>query len=287
MRELDSNFNVTATPGFHSLYDWCYQAMWLLCGVPEDPEDVTLMEKDGANALYSAVMSLMHAIRTEDEDAQHDATHWMSQIAKPLAIRRWLESKLANGKPLVRIPKEIAHYVDLEWTADKQAKLQTLVERYTSRGALGAWRVHWWRLACFSVVLGDTDDQNNILDNGTTNGHSILGWILQFSDGWGIHFCQCLSRNLQSIPNVTKTKHHMRRSCTTLKVTKAPCLLHLHLKSQCYFVFCQAKFVIWSGGSQSFLRIIWIFSTCLCKWATMSAQQCSSNSKIRQISLCF
>jgi len=80
---------VTATPGFHSLYDWCYQAMWLFSGAPEDPEDETVMEKHGADALYSAVKSLMHAIRTEVQEAQQDAAHWMIQIAKPWTIRRW------------------------------------------------------------------------------------------------------------------------------------------------------------------------------------------------------
>jgi len=96
---------VTATPGFHSLYDWCYQAMWLFSGVPEDPEDETVMEKHGADAQYSAVKSLMHAIRTEDQEAQQDAAHRMTHIAKPWTIRRWSESKLANVNPLVRILK--------------------------------------------------------------------------------------------------------------------------------------------------------------------------------------
>ena len=73
----------TATPGFHSLYDWCYQAMWLFSGAPEDPEDETVMEMHGTNALYSTVKSLMHAIRTEYQDAQHDAAHRMMQIANP------------------------------------------------------------------------------------------------------------------------------------------------------------------------------------------------------------
>jgi len=36
--------------------------MWLFSGAPEDPEDDTVMEKHGAEALYSAVKSLMHAI---------------------------------------------------------------------------------------------------------------------------------------------------------------------------------------------------------------------------------
>jgi hypothetical protein len=136
--------------------------MWLFSGVPEDPEDETVMEMHSTDELYSAVKSLMHAIRTEDQEAQQDVARRMIQIAKPWMIRRWSESKLANGKPLVRIPKENAHLVDLEWTEEEPAKLKTLVERYTSRGASGAWRVHKWRLACFSLVLGDTEDRNDI-----------------------------------------------------------------------------------------------------------------------------
>jgi len=77
-------------------------------------------------------------------------------------IRKWSESTHANGKLLVRILKEIAHRVDPKWTEDKQAKLKTLVERYTSRGASGAWRVHRWRLACFSLVVGYTKDRNDV-----------------------------------------------------------------------------------------------------------------------------
>jgi len=159
--KIGCKLQVTATPGFHSLYDWCFQTMWLFSGAPEDPEDDTVMAEHGAEALYSAVKSLMHAIRTEDEDAQHDAAHRMIEIAKPWTSRQWLESILANGKPLVQIPKKNAHLIDLEWTEDKQAYLMTLVDRYTLQGASGAWRVHRWRLACFSLVLGDSEDGND------------------------------------------------------------------------------------------------------------------------------
>jgi len=153
---------VTATPGFHSLYEWYYQIMWLFSGAPDNPEDETGMEMHGADALYSAVNSLIHAIWAEDYNAQQDAAQWMIQIAKYWIIRRWLESKLANGKPLVRIPIENVHLVDFEWIGDKQTELKTLGERYTSCGASGAWRVHRWWLACLSVVLGDTEDRNDI-----------------------------------------------------------------------------------------------------------------------------
>jgi len=87
----------------------------------------------------------MHAMRTEDEEAQQDAAHRMIQIAKPWMMRRRSELKLANGKQLARIPKQNAHLIDLEWTEDEPANLKALVERYTSRGALAAWRVNQWR----------------------------------------------------------------------------------------------------------------------------------------------
>jgi len=81
--KIGFKLRVTATPGFYSLYDWCYQTMWLFSGAPEDREDETVKEKHGADALCSTVKSLMHAIRTEDEEAQRDAAHRMIQIAKP------------------------------------------------------------------------------------------------------------------------------------------------------------------------------------------------------------
>jgi len=153
---------VTAMPGFHSLYDWCFQTMWLFSGAPEDPEDETVVERHSSKALYSTVKSVMHAIRTEDNNDQQDVAHRMMQIGKPWTIRRWSELKLANGKPPVQIPMEDAYLVDLKWTKAGQAQLETLVESYTSEGASGMWRVHRWQLSCFSLVLGDTKDWNDV-----------------------------------------------------------------------------------------------------------------------------
>jgi len=65
--------------------------MWLFSGASEDPEDDTVMGKHGAEAFYSAVKSLMHAIWTKDKEGQQDAAHWMIQIAKPWTIRWWSE----------------------------------------------------------------------------------------------------------------------------------------------------------------------------------------------------
>ena len=87
--------------------------MRLFSHAPDDPEDDTVMEQHGADAMCSAVKSLIHAIQTDDEDAQSNGAHQKIQIAKPWIIRRWSESKIANGKPLVRIPKENANLIDL------------------------------------------------------------------------------------------------------------------------------------------------------------------------------
>jgi len=87
---------VTATPGFHSQYDWHCQIMWLYPGVPDNAEDDTLMETHGAEAFDTTIKSVMHAIQTEDKDAQREVAQWMIQIAKPWTIRSSLESRLAN-----------------------------------------------------------------------------------------------------------------------------------------------------------------------------------------------
>jgi len=139
-----------------------------------------------------------------------------------------------------------------------------------------AWHdFHWyWETPRMAITFQD---------DGRMNGHSILGRILQFSDGWERYLCQCFRGNLQSIRNLTKTKHQMRCFCT--KVSQAPCLVQHLLNRPCYFVLCQAKFIIWSGGSQSLYLIISIFSTCIQKWAMISGQKCSSISKIRRIPL--
>lgn len=100
------------------------------------------MEKHAAEVFYSAVKSVKHAIRTEDEEAQLDAAHLIIQIGKPWTIRRWYKLKLANRKPLVQIQTAIAHLIDLEWAEEAHTKLKTLVERYTSQGVSGVRRVH-------------------------------------------------------------------------------------------------------------------------------------------------
>jgi len=106
--------------------------IWPFSGVPDNREDDTVIEKHGAEALYSAVKSLMHATQTEDKVAQQDVAHRMIQIAKDWTICRWSESTLANAKILVQMTKQNACLIDLDWTDDKQAQLKTLMKRHTA-----------------------------------------------------------------------------------------------------------------------------------------------------------
>jgi hypothetical protein len=100
------------------------------------------MVKHCAEALYAAAKSLRHTLGTKDEGAPQAAVHRMVHIGMLGMTRMWLELKLTNGKLLVKIPKNNAHLIDLEWTDDQQAKLKTLVEKYPFRYTSGACRVH-------------------------------------------------------------------------------------------------------------------------------------------------
>jgi len=44
--------------------------MWLFSGTPDDSQDDTVIEKDGAEALHYTVKSLMDAISAAAEEAQ-------------------------------------------------------------------------------------------------------------------------------------------------------------------------------------------------------------------------
>jgi len=62
---------VTDESGFHSLDHWHFLTMWLISSAPGDPEDDTVMETHGIDASQSTEKSLMHAIWTEDYEAEH------------------------------------------------------------------------------------------------------------------------------------------------------------------------------------------------------------------------
>jgi len=80
--------HVTAKPAFNSLFDCCYQTMWLFSSVPEDSENDSLMETHGAEALYSTVNSVLQAIWAKDTDALQDGVLLIPQVRQICIIRR-------------------------------------------------------------------------------------------------------------------------------------------------------------------------------------------------------
>jgi hypothetical protein len=52
----------TAIWRFNSIFDSCYQMMWLLSGASEDLENNTVLERHGAEIPYSTTMSILHAM---------------------------------------------------------------------------------------------------------------------------------------------------------------------------------------------------------------------------------
>jgi len=93
---------------------------------------------------------------------------------------------------------------------------------------------------------------------------------------WDTHFSHCLSISLQSIVTWQRTKVSNETLLHEHECHSATCLVHRLLKSWCYFVLGQTKFVIWSVGSHSDLVIIWIFLSCMQKgeqWEHRNAAQ--------------
>jgi len=87
--------------------------MWI-----QDLEDDTVVENRGVDAMYSAVTSMIHDIRTEDKEAKKDAVHRTTGISKHWMIESFSGLKLATGKPLLWIPKENAYLIFPEWIED-------------------------------------------------------------------------------------------------------------------------------------------------------------------------
>jgi hypothetical protein len=115
------------------LNDWVNQTIWLFSGTRICPEDNTLMELHGTEALQVAVHSLTQGIRSDNDKAQKAASEQIIRIAKPLTIWMWSESKLADGEPLVEMPKVKEHIVNLIWTMAEQQTLQQLVNECKSQ----------------------------------------------------------------------------------------------------------------------------------------------------------
>jgi hypothetical protein len=140
--------------------------MWPCLDIPDNPEDAAGMENHGADALYSAVKSVMSATRSEYENTQQDSAHRTMEIANSWRVRRLSQLKQANRSPLVWIQKYKTHPDDPWWIGDAQATQKTPAKRYASHSASAPWGVYQWGLVYFLVVLRDTEDCKEVYVQG-------------------------------------------------------------------------------------------------------------------------
>ena len=149
---------VTTTPAYHSLRDWTNISRSLF-DIPNEVEMPDSVSYHGPIALAKAVANVQREVsKALPLDKQQAAAQAMIEVVRPWTIRRWTESKLESGAPLVAIPTEIIHQVTLEWTPEEQEHLAAVAKRLKEQALTDlcgwvVWRVHRWQLACFTFPL--------------------------------------------------------------------------------------------------------------------------------------
>jgi len=116
-------------------------------------------------------------------------------------------------------------------------------------------------------------------DNGMMSAHLIVRWILWLSDGWEWDVPGWWSTNLCSILNSMKIK--LQEWCSFMYRTDKTILSLVHQvhRRWCSYVLFPATFAIWTGGWPRISHIMWIYSLCIQKLATINRQKCCSNSQ--------
>ena len=123
----------------HTVGDWVVQTEWLFAQVTDQDE----LDSHGPHPLDSAIAEAKRENLTLEE-----AYDQIKDIAWPWTIRRWGETKDANGEPLVRIPELVQHDVRLQYTNDEATAMDGWIED-TKGDKCNAIQtiLHAWRLS--------------------------------------------------------------------------------------------------------------------------------------------
>jgi len=147
--DVPCRIQLTGTPMHHTVGDWVVQSEWLFAQVTDQNE----LNNHGPRQLGSVIVRARRgSITLEEAYAQ------IRDIVWPWTIRRWGETKDANGQPLVSIPDLVQHDVRLQYT-----HAESMAINYWIQDAKGdRWNavqtvLHEWRLACLSMDLPDND----------------------------------------------------------------------------------------------------------------------------------
>jgi len=133
----------------HTVGDWVVQTEWLFAQVTDQDE----LDSHSLRPLDSAIAGAKRANIPWQEDYDQ-----IKDIAWPWTIRRWGDTKDANGEPLVHIPKLVQHDVHLQYTDDEATAMDGWIE--DTKG--DKWNaiqtvLQEQRLACLTMALPDND----------------------------------------------------------------------------------------------------------------------------------
>ena len=163
---------------YHDVQSWIVQADWLFSGVSQ-----SLRGKQGPERLRE----ILACVKTGTV-LMEDAYLAMKTVAHPWLIRRWFETKGADGEPLVTLPDHVIHDIRLKYTKAELDRLRGFVgELKSERKGHVATVIHEFRLACFSMSLpgndtvpvndGDDYQFRNSWDRQTYHAGPVIRWL--------------------------------------------------------------------------------------------------------------
>jgi len=171
---------------YHTVGDWVVQTEWQFAQVTDQNEP----DSHGLHPLDSAIAEAKRNNITLEE-----AYDKIKDISWLWTLRRWGETKDANGEPLVRIPKLVQHEVRLEYTNNEATAMDSWIE--DTKG--DKWNaiqtvLHEWCLACLTMALPDDnislDDSESIdaavayrqsWERNSFRGGPVFRWLSEVS----------------------------------------------------------------------------------------------------------
>ncbi|CUS07052.1 unnamed protein product [Tuber aestivum] len=156
--DVPCRIQLTGTPMHHTVGDWVPQTEWLFAQVTDQDE----LDSHGPRLLDSAIIEAKRENITLEQ-----AYDRIKSIAWPWTIRRWGETRDANGQPLVCIPELVQHDVRLQYTTDEA----NAIDQWITDAKGNKWNaiqtvLHEWRLACLTMDLPDNDVSSEDSESG-------------------------------------------------------------------------------------------------------------------------
>jgi len=148
--DVGGKFQLTGTPMYLDVNSWVVQAEWLFSRIKREARG-----RHGPERLRE----ILAAVKT-GEVAMNDAYQGLKTAAHPWMIRRWAETKGADGEPLVAKEHHAVEDVRLAYTEAELGQLNDYITKLKDRKNLNghiSTVIHEWRLACLSMSLPEND----------------------------------------------------------------------------------------------------------------------------------